>query len=202
MVVPILGITGGIASGKSSFAVLLSRCMGARLLDADRVARELLESDGDVRRQVRLAFGDGVFGPGGGPDRARLRELVFADDEKRRTLERILHPRVRERWTAAADTARATGEWLVVDIPLLFETGAERLFDKVIVVACGAAAQMDRLLNIRKLDRAIAGKMMAAQMDLGAKVSRAGHVAWNDGPQAALGEQAALLAAHLKRHHG
>lgn len=202
MAVPILGITGGIATGKSSFAAMLARLTGADLFDSDRVARELLDSDENVRRLVRDSFGDEIFGPGGRPDRAGLRELVFADGEKRRALERILHPAIRARWVSLAGKARASGGWFAVDIPLLFETGAEGMFDTIIVVACQERTQMERLLNIRKIDRATAGNMMAAQMDLAAKISRADHLVWNDGPLSALEEQAALLAAHLKQRHG
>ncbi|HWB59855.1 MAG TPA: dephospho-CoA kinase [Chthoniobacteraceae bacterium] len=205
MAVPILGITGGIATGKSTFAALLSRLTGAQLFDADHAARELLDTDEKVRRQVRLTFGDGIFGPAGEPDRAGLRELVFADAEKRRALEAILHPAIRERWVSLAAGARAAGsagKWLAVDIPLLFETQSEGFFDAVIVVACRASTQMERLLNNRKLDRDIAGKMISAQMGLEAKIAKARHVVWNDGPARAMEEQAALLAARLKQHHG
>ena len=149
-----------------------------------------------------LAFGNEIFGPDGGADRAGLRELVFADDEKRRILEEILHPAIREKWVSLAGKARDAGEWLAVDIPLLYETGAEGSFDTVIVVACRATTQMERLLNIRKLDRAMAGRIIAAQMDLNEKTARADHLVWNDGPEAALDEQAAILAAHLKQRHG
>ncbi len=202
MAAPILGITGGIATGKSSFANLLARQTGARLFDADQATRDLLRSDENVRRLVRREFGDGILAQDGELDRALLREVVFADTEKRRALERILHPAIRERWTTLAAGSRASGEWLAVDIPLLYETGAEGAFDAIIVVACRASTQMERLLNIRKLDRAMAEKIIAAQMDLGAKIARADHLAWSDGPASALGEQAALLAAYLKLRHG
>jgi dephospho-CoA kinase len=200
--VPILGITGGIATGKSSFANLLSRQTGASLFDADQFARQLLHSDETVRNLVQTAFGADIFGPEGEPDRVRLRDLVFADDEKRRTLEQILHPAIRTRWVSLAEKARAEGEWLVVDIPLLFETESAPLFDKVIVVACRASTQMNRLLHIRKLSNEMAAKIIAAQMDLNVKISRAGHLAWNDGSTSALEAQASLLANHLKQIHG
>ena len=202
MAAPILGITGGIATGKSSFANLLARQTGARLFDADQAARDLLRSDENVRRLIRLEFGDAILAPGGEPDRALLRELVFASEEKRHALERILHPAIREQWTGLAAQARASGAWLAVDIPLLYETGAEAAFDAIIVVACRTSTQMERLLNIRKLDRAMAEKIIAAQMDLGAKIARADHLAWNDGPAPALEEQAALLSTFLKERHG
>jgi len=202
MAVPILGITGGIATGKSSFASLFSQQTGASLFDADQFARQLLNVDDNVRRMVRIAFGNEVFGPRDELDRGRLREIVFADDEKRRTLEQILHPAIRERWVSLAAKARAAGDWLVVDIPLLFETETGQLFDRVIVVACRASTQMHRLLNIRKLSMAMAGKIIGAQMDLDVKISGADHLVWNDGPAAALEAQAALLAARLKQRHG
>lgn len=199
---PILGITGGIATGKSSFAALLSRQTGATLFDADQCSRELLESDPRVKAAVRSAFGGSAFTPDGAPDRAFLRKIVFASDESRRALEEILHPVIRSRWISLAEKARSSGEWLALDIPLLFETGTEQWFDAIITVACRSSTQMQRLLNIRKLQPAMAASIVAAQMDLNAKILKSGHLVWNDGPQSLLEPQALLLAHYLKRRHG
>lgn len=199
---PILGITGGIATGKSSFAGLLSRQMDAGLFDSDQCARDLLDDDVAVQGLVRRTFGDGVFTPQGGVDRAALREIVFASAEKRLALERILHPVIRARWLALAGKEKAAGNWLAVDIPLLFETGAEQFFDHVIVVACGASTQMRRLADIRKLKPGIAEKIIAAQIDLNVKISKANYLIWNEGAMSALGDQAVLLANLLKQLHG
>lgn len=154
--------------------------------------------DRTVQCQVLETFGNEVFAADGSVDRSRLREIVFADEEKRHALERILHPMIRSRWTALVEKMRGENGWLIIDIPLLFETGAERFFDKTIVVACGHATQQQRLLYNRNLNGALAGKMIAAQMDLGIKIGNADHVVWNDGSPGALEDQAALLANFLK----
>jgi dephospho-CoA kinase len=197
-----LGITGGIATGKSSFTGLLARQMTAKLFDADQCSRELLEGDPGVRELVRRVFGDAVFTPEGAVDRAALREIVFASGEKRLALEGILHPAIRARWFALAEKEKASGGWLAVDIPLLFETGAEQFFDHVIVVACGRSTQMRRLAEIRNLKPDIAEKIIAAQIDLNVKISKANYLVWNEGSLPALGNQATLLAALLKQLHG
>ena len=176
--------------------------MAAKLFDADQCAKDLLGGDEAVRGSVRRGFGDAVFTPGGEVDRAALREIIFASEEKRLALEKIMHPVIRARWLALAGKAKASGGWLAVDIPLLFETGAEQFFDHVIVVACGASTQMRRLEDIRKLKPGIAEKIIASQIDLNVKISKANYLIWNEGSMSALGSQAALLADLLKQRHG
>lgn len=174
----------------------------AALFDADQCAKELLDHDEDVRQLVCSAFGNDVYLTDGSPDRVRLREIVFGDPSKRHELEQILHPAIRSKWLALAEESRAARRWLAVDIPLLYETGAESLFDAVIVVACRPSTQMQRLLNIRKLPRTTAEKMIAAQIDLNHKISKADHVIWNDGSDAGLENQTRLLVNLLKKRHG
>lgn len=198
----VLGITGGIATGKSSFAKLFTRQTGATLFDADQFSRELLEGDAEVLSAVRRTFGDGVFMENGKVNRAKLREVVFAEEERRRALETILHPVIRSRWLSLAADARSSGEWFVVDIPLLFETEAAKYFDRVITVACQHSVQMRRMLEIRKLDRETAAKIIAAQMDLNLKIALSQHVIWNNGSKSALEAQAYLLASFLRQIHG
>lgn len=199
---PVLGVTGGIATGKTSFTRALLRHIAAQIFDADKAAHDLLENDSATQDAVRAAFGGGAFGPDGKPDRARLRQMVFADELQRKRLEDILHPAIRARWVAlAAQTVRAGG-WLCVDIPLLYETGAEENFDRVIVVACSLGTQRRRLQEQRGLDAATAERILAAQLDLGLKIKKADHVIWNDSTQSCLDRQTALLAGWLRQHYG
>ena len=176
--------------------------MTAKLFDADQCSRNLLDGDPGVRELVRQAFGVGIFTPEGAVDRIALREIVFASEEKRLSLERILHPAIRAQWLELAAKERASGNWLAVDIPLLYETGTEQSFDHVIVVACGVSTQMRRLLEIRRLKPDIAEKIIAAQIDLNVKISKANYLIWNEGSLPALDNQAALLAALFKQLHG
>ncbi len=197
----VLGVTGGVATGKTSFVRVLLRRIPAELFDADRAAHELLESDRATQDAVRAAFGAEVFDSDGRPDRARIREMVFSDELQRRRLEDILHPAIRARWTALAAQTQRAGGWLCVDIPLLYETGVEENFDRIVVVACSAATQRRRLQE-RGLDAEAGGRIIAAQLDLGMKINKADHVIWNDSTEACLDGQAALLAGWLRQYYG
>lgn len=196
---PVLGLTGGIASGKSTFATLFRRELRTEFFDSDRCVHELLAGDASTRDAVSAAFGPEVLTPDGWPDRGKLRGRVFSSDTARRELEGILHPRVRSEWRAQAAEARKTDAWQIVDIPLLYETDAQAEFDRVIVVAAPHAAQMHRLVNERKLAPALAEQMIDAQLDIGSKIAKADHVIWNDSTVSNLDGQTRLLVAWLKR---
>lgn len=200
---PILGITGGIATGKSSFTQSLLRThLSAEVFDADACARLLVERDENVRRKIREHFGDAVFDSTGELQRNKLREMVFHDENARLALEAILHPVIRETWQARAEAARKETRWFFADIPLLFETGAEKLLDFIVVVACSANVQRKRLSNNRNLPAALAEKIVAAQMPLDEKIARADCVIWNDGTPEALDAQTTLFNSYLKLRYG
>ncbi len=199
---PVLGITGGIATGKSTCTRALLQRLPAEAFDADRFARSLLESDAAIRLAVANTFGSDIYPGGGPPDRVRLRELIFADPANRARLNEILHPAVRARWVDLGDTARSKGEWLLVDIPLLYETGSEVHLDRVIVVGCSPSTQRRRLQNDRALPLEMAERIIAAQLDLPTKIKRADHVIWNDSSPASLDAQADLLTQWLSQHYG
>jgi dephospho-CoA kinase len=131
--------------------------------------------------------------------RPTLRSIVFADPDKRKALEAILHPAIRRAWLDLAHTVRSEQRkpWLAVDIPLLFETSAESHFDEIIVVACSPQTQMSRLIDNRHFAPGLAESMIASQLPLAAKVERADFVVWNDGSREALDTQAGLIALHL-----
>jgi len=197
--VPLLGITGGIATGKSSFTRTLQPLLPAEVFDSDRCARELLASDPAIREQVEEALGRETFHPDGTPDRLKLRELVFSDEEKRRALEAILHPAIRGRWMAWAVSTAGDRSWKLVDIPLLFETGVASRFDCVVVVACSPETQRARLKEQRGLTGDLAEKILAAQLDLSTKIQKADHLIWNDSTLSCLDGQAELLAGALRQ---
>ena len=198
----VIGITGGVASGKSSLTAKLAPRLSAKVFDADAAARDLLENDPEAKRQIGECFGAEILQADGRVDRARLRELVFADVEQRSALEAILHPMIRARWIGQAQAARRNREWLLVDIPLLYETGAEGECDAVVVVACRPETQRERIVSQRGLSPEMAEKMIASQTSLASKAARADYVIWNDAPLARLEEQAALFAGYLGRRYG
>jgi dephospho-CoA kinase len=200
--VAVIGITGGVASGKSSLTARLATMLAAKVFDADTAARDLLENDPEARQRIRERFGMAILDADGRVDRGRLREEVFGDAVKRSALEAILHPLIRARWIGLAQLARSSRDWLLVDIPLLFETGAETECDAVVVVACKPETQRERIVSHRGLSPEMAEKMIASQTSLATKAARADYVIWNDAPLARLEEQAALLAGYLGKRYG
>jgi dephospho-CoA kinase len=184
----LLGLTGGIATGKSTAARLLYDSADLTAFDADACVHELLATDQKVISAIRLEFSL----PDAPIDRATLRQIVFCDPEARRRLEGILHPVVRARWQGLAHDCRAHGRRLLADIPLLFETGAASAFDATIVVAASPQVQRQRLAS-RGLDQKMIDAMLASQWPIGQKAALADHVIWNDGSPAELERQCALL---------
>src|SRR4051812_5394146 len=160
---PAIGITGGISTGKSSFIQCLREVApGARFFDADAEARKLADQDREVRGLIEKEFGAAVYSSGD-LNRAAIRTIVFADAEKKRALEQILHPRIRRQWSLEAEGHRNSTELFFADIPLLYETGGETLCDHVVVVACSPSVQLERLVRRRaSLDRVNAGPKVGA----------------------------------------
>jgi dephospho-CoA kinase len=192
---PAIGITGGIATGKTAFSDCLREIFpGARFFNADEAARTVVD-DPEVTKEIRLTFGAGVFSVAGDLNRERLRTIVFADATKRRLLERILHPRIRRQWRAEAKKHRNSPDFFFADIPLLYETRGEILCDRVVVVACSYKVQLARLVQRMSLKETDAEQMIKSQMPLEKKIRRADHVVWNNSNRPMLAEQTRLLAA-------
>ena len=193
----VIGITGGISTGKSTFANRLRDRLGARLFNADHAARRLADEDAEARLLLREEFGPEIFSATGDLNRAALRAIVFANQGKKRALEQILHPRIRRQWATEAETSRQTGKIFLADIPLLYETEGETLCDRVVVVACSREIQLQRLIGRTAINRADALAMIASQMSLSEKILRADHLVWNNGPLANLEAQAEIFARFL-----
>jgi len=193
---PVVGITGGIATGKSAFLEHIRALLpDAASFDADQASRELSEQDPEVRALIAQTFGAGIYSAEGHLNRAQLRTIVFADPEKKQALEQILHPRIRRQWAVQAESRRDSTEFFFADIPLLYETGGETLCDRVVVVGCSQQIQLQRLMTRSSLTQAAAEQIVAAQMPLAEKIRRADHLVWNNGPRAVLAAQAEMLAA-------
>lgn len=189
----VIGITGSIASGKSTFRSALAPLLPAAVLDADLLAKNLLEKDPEVRERVIRDISPLAYLPDGSPDRSLIRRIIYNNPVAKKCLESILHAPVRLTWLAAAASSRQDRRHLLIDIPLLFETGAEDHFDHVVVVACSPDVQQARLLS-RGLDPEISRKIVAAQLPASEKIARASHVVWNDGSLSALDSQARQFA--------
>jgi len=191
----VIGITGGIATGKSAFCEQLRALLPATFFDADQAGRDLTKADPEVKELIARSFGPEIYSAVGDLNRAQLRTIVFADPEKKRALEQILHPRIRRQWAVEAESRRKSTELFLADIPLLYETGGEALCDRVVVVACSPRLQLQRLMARSSLSLSAAREMISAQMPLTEKIARADHVVWNNGPLTALAGQAEVLAA-------
>jgi dephospho-CoA kinase len=177
-----VGLTGGIGSGKSEVSRRLA-ALGAVVIDADRLAREVVEPGTDGYDAVLAAYGREVVAPDGGLDRAALARIVFADEQARRRLEAIVHPRVRaeaarrEAQAAAADPAAV----VVHDVPLLVESGQSNGYDVVIVVDAPDEVRLARLVHQRGMSPAEAAARLAAQATRAQRLAAADVVIDNSG---------------------
>ncbi|MFE2417892.1 dephospho-CoA kinase [Streptomyces hokutonensis] len=192
-----VGLTGGIGAGKSEVSRLLVG-YGAVLIDADRIAREVVAPGTPGLAAVVEAFGEDVLGADGGLDRPKLGSIVFADPEKLAVLNSIVHPlvgrRSRELETAAADDAV-----VIHDVPLLAENALAALYDLVIVVDASPETQLDRLVRLRGMTEEDARARMAAQATREKRLAIADIVIDNDVPLEALERRARDVWAELVR---
>ena len=187
-----IALTGGIASGKSTVAQLFV-ALGARLIDTDQVARDVVTPGSPALQEIVRRFGAGMLAADGALDRARLRQVVFADAHARTDLESILHPAIRAR--VAALSASAGGPYQLVAVPLLAETGTQDDYDRVLVVDCDPQLQLRRLMARDGLAETDARRMIGAQADREARLAIADDVIRNSGDLAALAGQVQVLHA-------
>lgn len=195
----LVGLTGGIGTGKSTVAAMLA-ARGAVVIDADRLAREVVEPGEPTLARIVQEFGPEVLGPDGRLDRKALGALVFADPARRRRLEALTHPPIRARLDARLEALARAGfrGVVVVDAPLLVESGLHRAMDRLVVVTADEATQLARLMARDGLDRAEALRRIRSQMPLAAKARLADHVIDNSGDRAATEAQVERLWAALE----
>jgi dephospho-CoA kinase len=187
-----VGLTGGVASGKSTVADAL-RALGAPVLDADQVAREVVARGSPALERIREAFGPDYLTADGELDRAKMRRHVFAQPEARRALERITHPAIRERLAAWRDAQG--GPYCVLEVSILVESGMDALVDRVLVVDAPEAAQVERLRRRDRVGEEAARQVLAAQAPRKERLARADDVIANTGTVEALRAAATKLHA-------
>lgn len=177
-----VGLTGGIASGKSTVSEAFAR-LGAKVLDADEVAREVVLPGKPAWTKLRHTFGSEFFHPDGRLNRSKLRRLVFADPEQRSRLNAIVHPEVMREIDFRFEQLTSSAEHAVVlvDIPLLIEVGVAHRFDKVVVVYANESVQVMRLMQRDGLSREEARQALSVQIDLREKAKKADFVIDNSG---------------------
>ena len=185
-----VGITGGIGSGKTALTDWLST-QGVVIVDADLAARVVVEPGQPALAEIAAQLGQEYLLPDGQLDRAALRKLVFADDAKRRTLESITHPRIRDELTR--QMAAAQSAYVVLSSPLLLESGQSEMVDLSVVVDVPEAVQIERTMARDQNERALVEQIMAAQLDRATRISRADIVIDNSGSLEALHIRGARL---------
>jgi dephospho-CoA kinase len=173
----LVGVTGGLATGKSSVASLFQDC-GAALLDADLLAREVVEPGKPAWRDIVSTFGKGVLLADRTLNRTKLGKLVFGSQAKLKRLNAIVHPRVaREQVRMTRQIAAQDPQAVIVyDVPLLFEAGVDKRVDRIVVVTADRATQLTRLTKRNGFTRAEALRRFRAQMPLAQKTARADYV--------------------------
>ncbi len=178
-----VGITGGLATGKSLVTRLLEE-QGAVVFSADQAARAVLSPHGQTLARISRSFGTDVLLPDGGLNRTLLGQRVFADTEQRETLNRILHPPIMRLLRAQMDACREDlprNTVVVVEVPLLFETKMQMWFERIVVVTASLEVQVTRLKARNLLEEEDARRRIGAQMPLEYKAAQADYVIANEG---------------------
>ncbi|ADI25810.1 dephospho-CoA kinase [Geobacillus sp. C56-T3] len=176
-----IGLTGGIASGKSTVSAMM-RELGLPVIDADEAARAVVRPGEDAYRQIVAAFGPGILQTNGEIDRAKLGAIVFNNEEERKKLNAIVHPAVRQKMLAEKEAlVRSGAKTVVLDIPLLFESGLTSWVDKVLVVYVDDDIQLRRLMERNGFTEEEARARIRAQWPLAEKMKRADAVINNNG---------------------
>lgn len=192
-----VGLTGGVAAGKSTVSRMLAE-LGAVVVDADLLAREVVAPGTEGLAEVVAAFGPEVLTATGEMDRPAVGAIVFADEAKRRVLEAIIHPRVRARG-AELEAAAAPGALVVHDVPLLVETGQPAAFDAVVVVDVPVETQVARMVGDRGMTEADARARIDAQATREQRLAAATYVVDNTGTHDDLRRRVAKVVEELRR---
>jgi dephospho-CoA kinase len=175
----IIGLTGGIASGKSTVSGMLQD-LGAVIIDADKIAREVVEPDQPTWHKIKQRFGEDIFYQDGQLDRKKLGAIIFKDGQARTDLNAIIHPAIRERMRQQKEKVQREGiELIVMDIPLLFESELEYMVEKILVVYIPEEIQKDRLMLRDQIDEKLALQKMSSQLSIEHKKDK-GHAFINN----------------------
>lgn len=192
----VVGLTGGIGSGKSAAADLFAE-RGIAVIDTDAIAHALTSADGAAMPLIRAEFGDAVATPDGALDRAAMRAMAFADLSARKRLEAILHPLIRNESELQLAAAAADSPYAILVVPLLIEAGNYRKrVNRIAVVDCAEATQIARVISRSGLARPEIERILAAQASRSERLAAAADVIDNDGDIAALPPQIERLHAN------
>lgn len=188
--VPRIALTGGVASGKSTVAQLFA-ALGAKLIDTDQIARDIVAPPSLLLDQIVARFGPAVLNPAGNLDRSRLRSIIFNDSSARKDLEALTHPAIRSE--VARQSGRLGGPYQIIAVPLLAETGTRGDYDRVLVVDTDPQRQVLRLMQRDGVDENAARRMLAAQATRAERNAIADDIIENSGEIPALAAQVEAL---------
>ena len=172
----IIGLTGGIASGKSTVSKYLAE-KGFKVYDADKIAKDISQKK-SVQEEIILTFGNKILDKNGNVDRKKLKEIVFENKDKLKKLNGIIHPKVIDFYKKLKE--KNTDEMIIFDVPLLFESGLDKLCDKILVVISDYEVQLDRIVERDKIDRELASKIVKAQLSNEERIKKADVVIENN----------------------
>ena len=172
----IIGLTGGIASGKSTVSKYLAE-KGFKVYDADKIAKDISEKK-LVQEEIIATFGDKILAEDGKIDRKKLKEIVFKNKEKLKQLNAIIHPKVIDFYKELKE--KNTDEIIVFDVPLLFESGIDKFCDKILVVISDYEIQLNRIVERDKIDRELASKIIKSQLSNKERIKKADVVIENN----------------------
>jgi len=192
----VVGLTGGIGSGKTTVANMFAK-QGITLVDADIVAREVVAKGSRALKAICAHFGEAMLTPTGELDRQQLRQRIFSDDSARHWLNQLLHPLIRS--TMLEQVASATSPYVIMVVPLLFENGLDSVVDRVLVVDVAPELQLSRTRARDKVDAAQVKNIINSQWSRAEKLSRADDIIDNQGEIADLTQQ--VLALHQRYLH-
>ncbi len=195
---PSIGITGGIACGKSLVTKLLTEEMQVVPFNADQAVSHLLDYDPEVSKEIRMHFGTQSYDTSAKANRIFLRSLIINNPNQKKILEDILHPRLRKQWYPQAMKAlKNPSTFFFAEIPLLYEKNLSPCFDYVIVVGASETTQINRLIHYRQLSKNTALQFLNLQIPLKKKITQANYLLWNDGSQEILKRQSLKIVSQL-----
>jgi dephospho-CoA kinase len=194
----VIGLTGGIASGKSTVAGMFAD-LGAVVIDADKIARDVVAPGQEGLHSIVLHFGEEILDQEGRLDRKKMGEIVFSDEEARKHMNSLLHPLIRKRMEQEKQKALLLHPPLIIlDIPLLYESNWQAKLEKVVVVYVPEQLQLQRLMNRNHLTQEEAEQRISAQMSIEEKKKRADFLIDNSGTMEETKEQVDLLFGQLR----
>jgi dephospho-CoA kinase len=187
----VVGVTGGIGSGKTTVCNLFHELFGIPIIDADIIAKDVVKKNQPALQAIVAEFGDSILTESGELDRPKVKKLVFSDPTRRKILERIVHPEVRKEMNV--QISRVSASYCLLSVPLIAESTNKSMFDRILVVDCDEKIQMERVISRDKLANATVVAIMNTQASRKDRLAIADDIIVNNGPTSQLNDQVQSL---------